>query len=146
MASRHLSRSIVLQSLYEWDFYGQKSDGLKPIVERNIKDFGPGLEELDFIWSLIDGIVKHMPEIDNVIEKAAPEWPIAQIAMIDRNVLRIGLYELLYADKKEVPPKVAINESIELANTFAGPTSGKFINGVLGTVYKQIEPEANEGL
>ena len=142
MASRHLSRSIVLQSLYEWDFYGQKSDGLKPVVERNIKDFGPGLEELDFIWQLIDGIVKHMSEIDNVIEKAAPEWPIAQIAMIDRNVLRIGLYELLYADKKEVPPKVAINESIELAKTFSGPTSGKFINGVLGTVYKQIEPDA----
>ena len=146
MASRHLSRSIVLQSLYEWDFYGQKSGGLKPIVERNIKDFGPGLEELDFIWQLIDGIVKHMPEIDNVIEKAAPEWPIAQIAMIDRNVLRIGLYELLYADKKEVPPKVAINESIELAKTFAGPTSGKFINGVLGTVYKQIEPEAQDNM
>jgi len=105
MASRHLSRSIVLQSLYEWDFYGQKSDGLKAIVERNIKDFGPGLEELDFIWQLIDGIVKHMPEIDNVIEKAAPEWPIAQIAMIDRNVLRIGLFELLYSDKKRSSAK-----------------------------------------
>ena len=142
MASRHLSRSIVLQSLYEWDFYGQKKDGLKAIVERNIKDFGPGLEELDFIWQLIDGVVSHMPEIDNVIEKAAPEWPIAQVAMIDRNVLRIGLFELLYADKAEVPPKVAINESIELAKTFSGATSGKFVNGVLGTVYKQIDPEA----
>ena len=147
MASRHLSRSIVLQSLYEWDFYdlpaqAGKKHLLKDIVERNIKDFGPGLEELDFIWSLIDGIVKHMPEIDDVIEKAAPEWPIAQIAMIDRNVLRIGLFELLYSDKEEVPPKVAINESIELAKTFSGSTSGKFINGVLGTVYKQIDPEA----
>jgi N utilization substance protein B len=137
MASRHLSRSIVLQSLYEWDFYNQKHD-LKDIVERNIADFGPGLEELDFIWQLIDGIIKHLLEINNIIEKAAPEWPLAQIAMIDRNVLRIGLYELLYANKEEVPPKVAINESIELAKTFAGQTSGKFVNGVLGTVYKQI--------
>ena len=130
-----------MQCLYEWDFYDKKPV-LKDIVERNIKDFGPGLEELDFIWQLIDGIEKHMPEIDKIIEKAAPEWPIAQIAMIDRNVLRIGLFELLYANKKEVPPKVAINESIELAKTFSGQTSGKFVNGVLGTVYKQIEDKA----
>jgi N utilization substance protein B len=139
MASRHLSRSIVLQSLYEWDFYNKKSGGLKAIVERDIKDFGPGLEELGFIYKLSEGIEKHINELDKIIEKAAPEWPIAQISMIDRNVLRIGLFELLYTDKKEVPPKVAINESIELAKTFSGPTSGKFINGVLGTVYKQIE-------
>ena len=141
MASRHLSRSIVLQSLYEWDFYGKKGV-LKNIVERNIKDFGPGLEDLDFIFKLSEGVEKHMPEIDRIIEKAAPEWPIAQISIVDRNVLRIGLYELLYADKEEVPPKVAINEAIELAKAFAGPTSGKFINGVLGTVYKQLEPNA----
>jgi len=148
MASRHLSRSIVLQSLYECDFYGlpaqagKKSD-LKNITERNIKDFGPGLEELDFIWKLIEGIQKHLLELDKIIEKAAPEWPIAQIPVVDRNVLRIGLYELLYADKKEVPPKVAINEAIELAKTFAGPTSGKFVNGVLGTVYKELGGEQN---
>lgn len=138
MASRHLSRSIVLQSLYEWDFYG-KVGVLKDIIDRNIKDFGPGLEDLTFIFKLSEGVIKHMPEIDKIIEKAAPEWPIAQISIIDRNVLRIGLYELLYADKEEVPPKVAINEAIELAKTFAGQTSGKFVNGVLGTVFKQIE-------
>jgi len=138
MASRHLSRSIVLQSLYEWDFYDKKPV-LKNIVERNIKDFGPGLEEVDFVWQLIEGIGKHMHDIDKIIEKAAPEWPIAQISMVDRNVLRIGLYELLYANKEEVPPKVAINEAIELAKTFSGQTSGKFVNGVLGTVYKQLE-------
>ena len=140
MASRHLSRSIVLQSLYEWDFYNKKPD-LKNIVERNIKDFGPGLEELDFIWQLINGIEARIDELDKIIEKAAPEWPISQIAVIDRNVLRIGLFELLHANKEEVPPKVAINEAIELAKTFSGPTSGKFINGVLGTVYKQLEQE-----
>jgi len=141
MASRHLSRSIVLQSLYEWDFYDKKPV-LKNIVERNIKDFGPGLEELDFIWQLVEGIKKHISELDKIIEKAAPEWPIAQISMVDRNVLRIGLLELLYSDKEKVPPKVAINEAIELAKTFSGQTSGKFVNGVLGTVYKQINPEA----
>ena len=140
MASRHLSRSIVLQSLYEWDFYDKKPE-LKSIVERNIKDFGPGLEELDFIWKLIEGVQTNMPQIDNIIEKAAPEWPIAQISVIDRNVLRIGLQELLYANKEEVPPKVAINEAIELAKTFSGTTSGKFVNGVLGTVYKQLSEQ-----
>lgn len=140
MASRHLSRSIVLQSLYEWDFYSGKGV-LKDIVKRNIKDFGPGLEELDFIWKLIDGVTAHLENINKIIEKAAPEWPINQISMVDRNVLRIGLEELLYSDKEEVPPKVAINEAIELAKSFSGPTSGKFVNGVLGTVYKQIAPE-----
>ena len=82
-----------------------------------------------------------MVSIDKIIEKAAPEWPIAQIPIVDRNVLRIGLCELLYADKEEVPPKVAINEAIELAKTFSGQTSGKFVNGVLGTVYKQLSEE-----
>lgn len=143
MASRHLSRSIVLQSLYEWDFYDKKP-ALKNIVERNIKDFGPGLEEVGFVWQLIEGIEKNIQDLDKIIEKAAPEWPIPQIAVIDRNVLRIGLFELIHANKEEVPPKVAINEAIELAKTFAGPTSGKFINGVLGTVYKQLSPEAVE--
>jgi len=144
MASRHLSRSIVLQSLYEWDFYNKKPS-LKDIIERNIADFGPGLEELDFVWKLAEGIEKHLPELDKIIEKAAPEWPINQISMVDRNVLRIGLYELLYANKEEVPPKVAINESIELAKSFSGQTSGKFINGVLGTVYKELSDSSPEG-
>jgi len=139
MSSRHLSRSIVMQSLYEWDFYGKKPDSLKKITERNIEEFGPGLENTDFVWQLIDGISVHLEEIDKIIEKAAPEWPLAQIGIIDRNVLRIGLFELMYAKKEEVPPKVAINESIELAKSFGGDSSGKFVNGVLGTVFKQLE-------
>jgi N utilization substance protein B len=133
-----------MQSLYEWDFYGKKDQALEKIVQKNIKDFGPGLEDLDFVWELANGVVKHLSDIDKIIEKAAPEWPIIQIAIIDRNVLRIGLYELLYADKEEVPPKVAINEAIELAKTFSGSTSGKFVNGVLGTVYKQMQPAEGE--
>ena len=128
-----------MQSLYEWDFYGTKEGSLEAILERNIKDFGPGLEDLEFIRQLADGVVSHIKDIDKIIEKAAPEWPIPQIPLVDRNVLRIGLFELLYSNKEEVPPKVAINEAIELAKTFSGQISGKFINGVLGTVYKQLE-------
>ncbi len=139
MASRHLSRSIAVQSLYEWDFYGMLSGKIDSITEKNIKEFGPGLEDSDFVWKLIRGTVKHLAQIDKIIKEAAPEWPIEQITIIDRNVLRIGLYELLFSSKEEVPPKVAINEAIELAKTFGGENSGKFINGVLGTVFKQIE-------
>lgn len=139
MASRHLSRSIAMQSLYEWDFYGKKEGELEKITERNIKEFGPGLENTELVWQLTKGIKENLTKLDKIIEQAAPEWPVEQINIVDRNVLRIGLYELLYSKKEEVPPKVAINEAIELAKTFSGPSSGKFINGVLGTVYKEIE-------
>ena len=144
MATRHLARSIVLQSLYEWDFYEQKKD-LTEILERNMMEFGPGIDEPEFVWNLMNNIIDHRKEIDNVIIKAAPEWPLKQISIVDRNALRIGLYELLYADKDEIPSKVAINEAIELAKNFGGNNSGKFINGVLGTVYKEIgEPGKDE--
>lgn len=137
MATRQLCRSIVLQSLYEWDFYKQQAD-LTAIFERNLKEFGPGIDEPEFAWKLLKSVIEHKKEIDEIIKKAAPEWPIEQIAPIDRNVLRIGLVELLYADRKEVPPKVAINEAIEIAKNYGGPNSGKFINGVLGTIYREI--------
>jgi len=142
MATRQLVRSVVLQSLYEWDFYHRKND-LTVILERNLAEFAPGIDEPEFAWRLVKGVVEHQKEIDKVIEKAAPEWPIEQISIIDRNALRIGLYELLYADKEEVPSKVAINEAIEIAKNYGGPNSGKFINGVLGTVYKEIEKGEN---
>jgi len=138
MASRHLSRSIAMQSLYEWDFLDKKSD-LEKIIERNIVEFGPGLEDESFIWQLVTGVVANLKEINEIIARAAPQWPISQISIVDRNVLRIGIYELLFGDKVTVPPKVAINEAIELAKSFGGDNSGKFINGVLGTVYKEIE-------
>ena len=141
MASRHLSRSIAMQSLYEWDFNGKKKENLDKIVAKNIEEFGPGLEDKDFVWQIVKGVVSHLSDIDKIIEKAAPEWPLEQITIIDRNILRIGLFELLYEDKKEVPPKVAINEAIELAKGFGGESSGKFINGVLGTVYKELSKE-----
>ncbi|MBU3964504.1 transcription antitermination factor NusB [Patescibacteria group bacterium] len=137
MGSRHLSRSIAMQSLYEKDFMRDKVD-LKEVLERNIQEFGPGLEDTDFARKLALGVSENMDKIDKIIEKAAPEWPIEQINIVDRNVLRIGLYELIYSNKEEVPPKVAINEAIELAKMFGGESSGKFINGVLGTVFKEL--------
>ena len=127
-----------MQSLYEWDFSGKKEGSLAKIVEKNIQEYGPGLENVDFVWQLTNGVKKHITKIDKIIEKAAPEWPLDQITIVDRNVLRMGLFELLYENKEEVPPKVAINEAIELAKTFGGESSGKFINGVLGTVFKEI--------
>lgn len=141
MASRHLARSIAVQSLYEWDFKNYEKALLPQIIERNIKEFGPGLKDVEFVNNLINGVTGHRKELDNIIEKAAPMWPIDQIDMIDRNVLRLGLYELLYENKEEVPPKVAINEAIELAKSFGGESSGKFINGVLGTVYREMEKQ-----
>ncbi|MGC9603594.1 MAG: transcription antitermination factor NusB [Minisyncoccia bacterium] len=147
MATRHLARTIVLQSLYEWDFYEHQAD-LANILERNMKEFGPGIDEPDFVWRIAKGVIEHIKEIDDIIKRVAPDWPINQIAIVDRNVLRIGLYELMYADRNEVPPKVAINEAIEIAKNYGGQNSPKFINGVLGTVFRELEakkePEVKE--
>ncbi|MBU6500861.1 MAG: transcription antitermination factor NusB [Patescibacteria group bacterium] len=138
MATRHLIRTVILQSLYEWDFYNQKHD-LVAILDRNLAEFAPGIDEPEFAWKILKGMIDHIKDIDNVIVKAAPEWPLDKIAIIDRNILRIGLYELLYADQNEVPKKVAINEAIELAKNYGGPNSARFINGVLGTIYKELD-------
>jgi N utilization substance protein B len=146
MANRHLSRSIVLQSLYEWDF-GNKSDKeAREIFARNAEEFAaPGMSDFGFMDTLITGVLGKQKELDSIIEKAAPDWPIHRISVMDRNILRIGLYELLFADRKEVPAKVAINEAIELAKNYGSDTSSKFINGVLGAVYKEIgEPGKEE--
>lgn len=137
MANRHLSRSIVLQTLFEWDF-SVSTDTTDEMLKRNIEEFGPGLDDDEFMSELFLGIVKKKAIINEIIEKAAPDWPIDKISIIDRNILRIGLYELLFGDREQVPPKVAINEAIELAKSFGGENSGKFINGVLGGVYKEI--------
>lgn len=144
MASRHLARSIAMQTLYEWDFRGSKDANVDvdSILERNLNEFGPGLEEKEFSRQLVHGVVEKQDVINELIAKAAPEWPLAQIAIVDRNVLRIGLWELLFGNYKEVPPKVAINEAIELAKSFGGDKSGKFVNGVVGTIYREMgEPD-----
>lgn len=145
MANRHLSRSIVLQTLFEWDFHNAKNIDIRDALKRNIKEFALGLEDDDFVFTLAKEVLKKQKIVDEIIEKAAPDWPIDKISVVDRNILRIGLTELLFGNRKEVPPKVAINEAIELAKTFGGENSGKFINGVLGAVYKEMgEPGKDE--
>ncbi len=129
MANRHLSRSIVLQSLFEWDFANRPDSEIESVFTRVTEEFAPGMGDQSFMRNLILIILKKRPDLDNIIEKAAPEWPIKKIGIVDRNILRIGLYELLFSDRAEVPAKVAINEAIELAKTFGGETSGRFVNG-----------------
>lgn len=133
-----------MQTLYEWDFHHEHAEELEAIMKKNIEEFGPGLEDTKFVEGLVRGVILHQKEIDAIIEKAAPEWPIHQVAAVDRSVLRLGLYELLYENREEVPPKVAINEAIELAKSFGGESSGGFVNGVLGTVYREIGEPGKE--
>ncbi len=151
MANRHLSRSIVLQTLFEWDFMStEEKESIwddkktKSVLDRNLKEFAPGLEDDEFVYSLLGNVLKKSKVIDEIIEKAAPDWPLDKISVVDRNILRIGLTELLFGDRKQVPPKVAINEAIELAKTFGGENSSKFVNGVLGAVYKEIGEPGKE--
>ncbi len=145
MANRHLARTVVLQTLFEWDTTGTPSDKANVILERNIREHGKGDTDTPFMNTLFSGVLTKQSDIDLIISHAAPDWPIDKIAPIDRNILRLGLYELLFADRKQTPAKVAINEAIELAKTFGGESSGRFINGVLGTVYKEIgEPGKND--
>ncbi len=135
MANRHLARTIALQSLFEWDFNNAK-DTIETLVDRNRKEFAPDFDDQGFCLDLVKAVIKNQKKIDNTITKFAPEWPLDQITTTDRNVLRIGVYELRMSE--DIPPKVAINESIELAKAFGGDASGKFVNGVLGSIYKEM--------
>ena len=145
MANRHLARSIAMQSLYEWDFKGQKKENLDEIVKKNIQEFAPGMEDDSFVCHLVKNTIKNQDKIDPLIEKCAPEWPLDQVTVVDRNILRLGIYELLFGNYDDVPPKVAINEAIELAKSFGGESSGRFVNGVLGTIYRELgEPMKND--
>jgi len=143
MANRHIARSIVLQTLFELDFRSDsQSESGEEIILRNAAEFANDVVDLTFVRALLAGVLSKRNEIDMVVEKAAPDWPLDKISMVDRNILRIGLYELLFADSKEVPAKVAINEAIELSKSYGGEKSSKFVNGVLGSVYKEIgEPD-----
>ncbi len=145
MANRHLSRSIVLQSLFEWDLNNIEKAAVGEVLSRNIEEFAPNKTDKPFMDKLLDGVMQKQPELDLVIQKAAPDWPIDRISPVDRNILRLGLFELLFSDRGEVPAKVAINEAIELAKQFGGENSSRFVNGVLGAVYKEIgEPGKEE--
>jgi len=135
MSNRHLARTVILQSLFQWDFLGQKGD-LLGTINTNLQELASGLNDEGFSIRVAQGILKHLPEIDKLIMRLAPEWPLDQITAIDRNILRLGIFELKF--NKEVPPKVAINESIELAKAFGGDASSRFVNGVLGSLYKEL--------
>ena len=141
-----------MQTLYEYDFRdsaGHKVDR-KPVLDRNLGEFSEAIDDKNFVHDIVEGVQTHQKEIDGIIGPAAPEWPVDQIAKIDKIILRIGVYELLI--KKDVPPKVAINEAVELAKAFGGENSSKFVNGVLGTIYRgsdvyepeEEKPEAKE--
>jgi len=143
MATRHLSRIIVLQTLYEWSFWKYEKDKWREIFERNLKEFGQDIDEPDFSRKLIEGIVNNLDFIDEVIKKSSKNWPFEHIPLMEKNILRIAIYEIYFKDKNEVPIKVAINEAIELAKNFITEASAKFINGVLGTVYKNYLAEQN---
>lgn len=143
MSNRHLGRTIALQSLFEWDFFNGERD-MDEILQRNIMQFAPKVDDADeeFTRNLIHSILAHCAALNTVIEKYAPDWPIEQITHVDRNILRIGIYELQYA--VDIPPKVAINEAIELGKNFGGESSGKFVNGVLGSIYRDMEEHEGE--
>jgi N utilization substance protein B len=136
-----------MQILFELDFQEgvKSSNDIEETIKRVALEFGPGIEDLSFVEEVVRGVMTHQEKIDLIIGKAAPDWPLEQIAAVDRNVLRLGLYELIFGDRADVPAKVAINEAIELAKTFGGESSGRFVNGVLGTVYKELgEPGKDE--
>lgn len=143
MSSRHKAREIIVQCLYEWDFHSAFSSeenrkSLEEILKENFKENKKVQKMEQFVFDIVMGVLKNQDKIDDIIKKAAPRWPIEQITIIDRNILRLGIYELLFGNYEQVPPKVAIDEAIELAKKYGGLTSGKFINGVLGTIYKEI--------
>ncbi len=145
MANRHLARSVVLQTLFEWDTTHAQDENVIEILDRNVEEFGGEDTDRVFMEQLLKGVIAKRQDLDLVIGKAAPDWPIEKIAPVDRNILRIGLFELLFADRTQVPAKVAINEAIELAKIFGGESSGRFVNGVLGAVYKEMgEPGKDE--
>lgn len=141
-ANRHLGRIVALQTLYEQDFREECQDkdfDLEEVLVRNISRYRDTLEDRGFVEQLVRGVADHLAELDAILQPVAPEWPIDQIARMDRVILRMGAYELLYS--KGIPPKVVINEAVELAKSFGGENSSKFVNGVLGTVLRNQEPD-----
>ena len=145
MSTRHIARTIALQTLFELDMQENLSappDSVEEIIKRNTEEFGEGIKDTSFAKNIVTNALSRRITIDDIITRAAPDWPLEKIGVVDRNILRIGLSELLFGDRAQVPPKVAIDEAIELAKSYAGDTSGKFVNGVLGAIYKEMgEPE-----
>ncbi|OQA04666.1 MAG: hypothetical protein BWY68_00175 [bacterium ADurb.Bin400] len=128
--NRHLSRLVSMQTLYEWEF--RKRMDVAEIEERNVEEYKNEVDK-DFVGKVVSGVVSNVEAIDKEISNSAPEWPLSQIALIDKTVLRLAIYELIYSN--DAPPKVVINEAVELAKQFGSNNSSKFVNGVLGTIY-----------
>ena len=142
-SNRHLGRIMSLQSLYEYEFRSKAGDttaDIDTIIAKNIEPYEKALGDTEFVYALTHGVVKELKHLDEALQPIAPEWPIESIAAIDRNTLRIGYYELEFSGDT-VPPKVAINEAVELAKAFGSDNSSKFINGVLGTALKKLRPD-----
>jgi len=137
MSNRHLARTIALQTLFAWDFNGKKDGDIERLIVDNFANFAPNFDDGGFVRNLVTGVRDNISILDKYIVKYATEWPLDQITTVDRNILRLGVYELLYT---AIPPRVAINEAIEVAKSFGGDSSGKFINGVLGAIYND-EPD-----
>lgn len=145
-SNRHLGRIVALQTLYEHEFRMQACDtstNVDDILARNLDRYETTIEDKDFVGTLVKGVLSEQSTLDGKIQPIAPDWPIEQIARVDRNILRIGLYELLYQGGV-IPPKVAINEAVELAKAFGSDNSSKFINGVLGTAYRTLVEEKTD--
>jgi N utilization substance protein B len=146
-SNRHLGRIVALQTLYEFEFRTQSEDtsaDIKEILKRNLDRYEEAIDDTKFVEVLVKGVLKERDDIDAKIQPIAPDWPIEQIARIDRNILRMGVYELLH-QADVVPPKVAINEAVELAKAFGSDNSSKFVNGVLGTAYRTLIEGADNG-
>lgn len=145
-SNRHLGRIVALQTLYEYEFRLESKDvtaEVDEILNRNLDRYKTTIDDREFVGTLVKGVLAEKDGLDAKIQPIAPDWPIDQIARIDRNILRIGLYELLF-QSQIIPPKVAINEAVELAKAFGSDNSSKFINGVLGTAFRTlVEGEAN---
>ena len=145
VSNRHLGRIVALQTLYEFEFRKEVRDDTvdqADILTRNLEKYESSVDDIDFVKNLVSGVLNRVAELDDLLRPLAPEWPLEQIARIDRAVLRIGLYELMFSEES-VPPKVVINEAVELAKTFGSDNSGKFVNGVLGTAYRTLVEESD---
>jgi len=135
MSNRHLARTMAMQTLFTWDFNGRKKDtSVDELIKNNFANFAPGFDDHGFVMETVKGVFDNIDKLDGLITKYATDWPLEQITIVDRNILRIGAYELLC--REDIPPRVAINEAIEIAKAFGGESSGKFVNGVLGAMFK----------
>lgn len=144
-SNRHLGRIVALQTLYEYDFRLRAQDGsvsVDELIERHLGRYKDTIDDLEFAEELIRGTIKSLDKLDTTIQPLAPEWPLEQIARIDHAILRISLYELFEMKHSDIPPKVTINEAVELAKSFGSENSSKFINGVLGSAWRQANPDS----